>query len=64
MKKSKVMSAAQALDLISDEDSLAISAAGLVGYPDYVVKCLEDRFVETGHPAALTLYAGCGHGVP
>ena len=64
MKKSKIMPVEQALNLISDGESLAISAAGLVGYPDYVVKCLEDRFLATGHPAALSLYAGCGHGVP
>lgn len=64
MKRDKVMSAESALDMIADGDCMAISAAGLVGYPDYVVKCLEDRFVGTGHPRALTLYAGCGHGVP
>ena len=60
----KVMSAASALDLLRDGDCVAISSAGLVGYPDYLVKCLEDRFLEQGHPRDLTLYSGCGHGVP
>ena len=64
MKKEKIVSAEQALNLISDHDHIAISAAGLVGYPDYIVKCLEERFLSTGHPSALHLYAGCGHGVP
>ena len=64
MKASKIMSAECALDMIKDNDTIAISAASMVGYPDYVVKCLEDRFVETQHPAALTLYSGCGHGNP
>jgi propionate CoA-transferase len=36
----------------------------MVGYPDYYIKCLEDRYLETHHPAGLTLYAGCGHGNP
>ena len=64
MIKSRVMDISAALDLLNDGDTLAISAAGMVGYPDYVVKCLEDRYIETRHPAGLTLYAGCGHGNP
>jgi len=62
--RTKVMSAKDALALIRDGDTLAISSAGTVGYPDYLVKCLEERFLETRHPCGLTLYAGCGHGMP
>ena len=62
--KSKVMDVSAALDLIKDGDSIAISAAGIVCYPEYVVKCLEDRYLETKHPAGLTYYSGCGHGNP
>jgi propionate CoA-transferase len=58
------MDISAALDLLKDGDTIAISAAGMVGYPDYIIKCLEDRYLETGHPAGLTLYAGCGHGNP
>ena len=59
---SKVMSAREAVSLIRDDDVLAISAAGVIGFPDYVVKALEDRFLETEHPRGLTLFSGCGHG--
>ena len=58
------MSAGQALELIRDGDCVAVSSAGLVGYPDYLAKCLEERYCAQGHPRDLTLYAGCGHGVP
>ena len=58
---SKVMDVSAALDLIKDGDTIAISSAGMIGYPDYVIKCLEDRYLETKHPAGLMLYAGCGH---
>ena len=62
--RSKVMDVAEALNLIKDGDSIVTTSAGVVGYPDYIIKCLEDRFLGTGHPCALTLYAGCGHGNP
>jgi propionate CoA-transferase len=58
------MDVSAALDLINDGDTVAIASAGWVGYPEYVVKSLEDRYLETSHPAALTLYSGCGHGNP
>lgn len=64
MKKNKVMSVENALNLIKDSDCVAISAAGLIGYPDYIACALEERFLATGHPCDLTLYSGCGHGVP
>jgi len=64
MKPSKVMDICAALDMIKDGDTIAISSASMVGYPDYIIKRLEDRYLETKHPAGLTLYAGCGHGNP
>jgi len=60
--KSKAVDVTEAIDLIKDGDTIAISAAALIGYPDYIVKALEERFLETNHPGMLTLYAGCGHG--
>ena len=62
--KTKVMTAQEALALIRDGDTLAISSAGAVGYPDYLIKCLEEQYLATQHPSGLTLYAGCGHGMP
>lgn len=60
----KVMEAGDAINLLRDGDTLAISSAGMVGYPDYIIKVLEDHYLAAGHPAGLTLYAGCGHGIP
>jgi len=59
---SKVMDVSTALDFIGDGDTVVISSASMVGFPEYVVKTLEERFLETKHPAGLTLYAGCGQG--
>ena len=60
----KTKSVSDALDLIQDGDAIAISSAGMVGYPDYLIKELEERYLKNGHPAGLTLFAGCGHGIP
>ena len=60
--KSKIMCLSDALDMIKDGDTLAISAAGLIGYPEYLVQGLEKRYVENKSPAGLTLFSGCGHG--
>lgn len=62
--KNKIMNRKNALALINDGDKLTISSAGLVGYPEYLVQGLEERFLETGSPKGLWLYAGCGHGGP
>jgi propionate CoA-transferase len=61
---SKVMNISAALDLIKDGDSIAISAVGIVGYPEYIVAKLEERYVERRFPGGLTLYAAGGHGNP
>lgn len=53
-----------ALDLIQDGACVASSSAGLIGYPDYIVSALEERFLAENHPRGLTIYSGCGHGVP
>lgn len=60
----KIMSVEDAMDLIKDGDCIAVTAAGMIGYPEYIVRKLEQRFLETGSPKDLTLYSGCGHGVP
>lgn len=60
----KIMNIADALDLIKDGDCVAVTAAGMVGYPEYIAKGLEERFLATGCPKGLSLYSGCGHGVP
>jgi len=61
---SKVVNISDALDLIKDGDTLAITSAGMVGYPEYIVRKLEQRYLERHSPGNLTLIAGCGHGSP
>ncbi|MCL2126168.1 MAG: hypothetical protein FWH33_09315 [Oscillospiraceae bacterium] len=61
---SKVVEVASALDFIRDGDTIVHTSASYAGCPDYILKSLEDRFLETQHPAGLMLYAGCGHGKP
>ena len=64
--KSKIVSVSETESMISDGDKIAISLAGIAGYLNHIVKHLENRFLETAYPypEGLTLYVGCGHGVP
>jgi propionate CoA-transferase len=62
MAKNKLMNVRDAVNLIQDGSCIAIASAGLVGYPEYLVKALEQRYLETQHPGNLMLVAGCGHG--
>ncbi|MDR3296101.1 MAG: acyl CoA:acetate/3-ketoacid CoA transferase [Clostridiales Family XIII bacterium] len=62
--KNKVMSVRDAAALVKDGDTVAISSAGLIGYPEYLSIGLAERFDETGHPKDLTISAGCGHAIP
>lgn len=57
--KKKVMSVSEALDLIKDGDSLAIAAVGTSGWPEYIVKSLEERYLERQSPRGLTKFSGC-----
>lgn len=61
--KSKIFSGPDAVRLIKDGDTITITSAGLIGYPKYLLKCLEQRYIEEGSPRGLTLVSGCGHGV-
>ena len=60
----KVIDVNAALDMIKDGDKIAISALGGIGFAQYIVAKMEERFLETGHPAGLTLYSAGGHGGP
>lgn len=57
------MDVSEALNLIKDGDTVAIAAASLIGYPEYVVRSLEERYKETKSPRGLTLVAANGHGI-
>jgi propionate CoA-transferase len=51
----KVVSAADAVSVIRDGDTIAMSGFVGVGTPDELLIALEKRFLETGHPRDLTL---------
>ena len=61
--KNKIMTGSEAVSLIKDGDTLVTAAAGLIGYPEYLVKCLVERYQKTQSPRGLTLVSGCGHAV-
>lgn len=56
MKKVKVLTAQEAVDLVKDGDTLVTS--GFVGNcnPELLSKTIEKKFLETGHPRDLTLF--------
>ncbi len=49
------VSAAEAISVIRDGDTVAVSGFVGVGTPDELLIALEQRFLETGHPRDLTL---------
>ena len=54
-RRSKIMGVDEALDLIKDGDTMALSCLGGVLVPKMFLKALEKRFLETGHPRDMTL---------
>ena len=59
---SKVISAEKAAALIKDGATLGASALLLAGWPEEIAIAIEKRFLETGHPAGLTVVHGSGIG--
>jgi propionate CoA-transferase len=53
--KNKIVSAADAIAIIRDGDTIAVSGFVGTGTPDELIVELEKRFLETGHPRDLTL---------
>ena len=53
--KNKIVSAADALAIVRDGDTVAFSGFVGSGTPDELIEALEERFLETGHPRDLTL---------
>ena len=53
--KNKIVSAAEAIAIIRDGDTIAVSGFVGTGTPDELIIELERRFLETGHPRDLTL---------
>lgn len=60
--RKKVVSAAQAIALLRDDDTVCCSGFGANGVPVELILALEQRFLETGAPRDLTLLFGGGPG--
>ncbi len=59
---SKVISATDAAALIRDGATIGASALILAGWPEEIAIAIEKRFLESGHPAKLTLAHASGIG--
>ena len=53
--QNKVTTAADAISVIRDGDTVLVSGFVGIGTPDELIVALEKRFLETGHPRDLTL---------
>src|SRR5919199_1169068 len=53
--KNKIVSPDEAVAIIRDHDTLCVSGFVGIGTPDELLIALERRFVDTAHPAGLTL---------
>jgi propionate CoA-transferase len=60
--RKKVVSAAQAIAILREGDTLCCSGFGSNGVPVELILALEKRFLETGSPRDLTLLFGGGPG--
>src|SRR6185436_2153288 len=53
--KNKIVSAAEAMAIVRDGDTVAFSGFVGTGTPEELILALEKRFLESGHPKDLTL---------
>ena len=60
MRKPKIMTAQEAVDLIQDGSTLCCIGMTLISASETVLKEIENRFLEKGHPNNLTFVHSCG----
>lgn len=60
--RSKIITADEAIALIQDGDTLASTGFVQTGFAEALLSALERRFLATGSPRNLTLYAAAGQG--
>jgi propionate CoA-transferase len=60
--RSKIVTADEAIALIRDGDTLASTGFVQTGFAEALLSALERRFVATGSPTNLTLFAAAGQG--
>lgn len=59
---SKVITAAQAAELIGDGQTIAGTTIGISTWPEEIVIAIKERFLQTGHPKNITVVHGSGAG--
>ena len=62
MKRNKIIAVDEAVRVILNNDTVAISGFGGIGVPEELALALETRFLETGTPRDLTLIYAAGMG--
>jgi propionate CoA-transferase len=62
MKKGKIVSAEEAVNIIRDYDTVGTEGFVGTGFPEDIVIQLEDHFLRTGSPRNLTLIYAAGQG--
>lgn len=62
MRRSKIVSAAEAAALVMDGDTVATGGFVGIGFAEELALALEQRFLETGSPRDLTLIYAAGQG--
>ena len=60
--RSKIVTADEAIALIRDGDTLSSTGFVQIGFAEALLSAVERRFVATGTPRNLTLFAGAGQG--
>jgi propionate CoA-transferase len=62
MKKGKIVTADEAIQVIHDGDTVATGGFVGIGFPEEIAITLEDSFLNAGHPKDLTLVYAAGQG--
>jgi propionate CoA-transferase len=62
MRRNKLLSAADAAQVVLDGDTVVTGGFVGCGFPEALAVALEQRFLERGHPADLTLVYAAGQG--
>ena len=62
MPRNKIVSAAEAVSIIRDGDTVATGGFVGIGFAEELALALEARFLETSHPGNLTLVYAAGQG--
>ena len=60
--RSKIVTADEAIALIHDDDTLSSTGFVQIGFAEALLAALERRFLATGSPRNLTLFAGASQG--